>query len=175
MMTASLILTLSPAKQFSLFDNNTYLKSELGGIEFNFEIPEKVIYEKAKAKFVINEKIWADFKAKGSYNLEGPENATYKNGVFYYIRFDSWGGGEPITYTILEHMATDNGLKIIYQVTSAESEPYKVQIGYKYNAKYANTKYQIINPSDDYYAGAISSTDKGFIDSIKIASFTKIS
>lgn len=152
------------------FDDNKYLKSEMDGIEFNFEIPEKVIYEKAKAKFVITDKIWADFKAKGSYDLEGPEKATYKNGVFYYTRYDSWGGGEPITYSFFNFYDNKKGtIEITYQVTPAESNPYKMRVVYQYDTKYANAKYEKINPNNQYYVGAIKSENKDFINSLKIS------
>ncbi len=152
------------------FNDKKYLKSEVDGIEFNFEIPEKVIYDRINSTFAITDKIWADFKAKGSYNLSGPETATYKNGTFYYTRYDSWGGGEPITYSIFNFYDNKKGtIEITYQVTPAESKPYRMRVIYQYDKKYANAKYEFIKPNNQYYVGAISSTNKDFINSIKIS------
>ncbi|MBO5357756.1 MAG: hypothetical protein J6A78_00345 [Clostridia bacterium] len=152
------------------FSDKKYLKSEVDGIEFNYEIPEKVIYDKINSKFVITDKIWNDFKAKGSYDLEGPERASYKNGIFYYTRYDSWGGGEPITYSIYDNHDNKKGtIEITYQITPAESNPYRMRVVYQYDKKFAGTKYEFIKPCDDFYFGAIKSENKDFINSIKIA------
>ncbi len=158
------------------FNDEKYLVSEENeGIILNFEIPEKVIYDRIVKKYVFSDADWKAFKEKGSYDLNGPETATYENGIFKYRRVDAWGGGEPITYKILEHIDNKDGtLKITYQVTPAETTPYMVQIGYQYDKKYVNTTYEIINPNDEYYVGAITSTDKSFIDSLKIASIIKL-
>lgn len=151
-------------------DNEKYLKSSLDGIEFNYEIPEDVIYNRLNSTFKITDKIWADFKAKGSYNLEGPETAKYENGKFKYTRYDSWGGGEPITYSIFNFYDNKKGIiEITYQVTPQESNPYRMRVVYEYDKKYADTKYEFIKPNNQYYVGAFSSTNKDFINSLRIS------
>ena len=152
------------------FEDKKYLVNSEDGIIFDYEYPEKVIYDRIVKKYVFSDADWKAFKAKGSYNLNGPETATYENGKFKYRRVDAWGGGEPVTYTILETSNDKKGkLEIYYEVTPAESTPYKVRVRYQYDKKYANTKYEIIKPNNQYYFGAISSENKDFINSIKVA------
>lgn len=152
------------------FEDEKYLVNSEDGIIFDYEYPEKVIYDRIVKKYVFSDADWKAFKAKGSYSLNGPETATYENGKFKYRRIDGWGGGEPVTYTILETSDDKKGkLEIYYEVTPAESTPYKVRVRYQYDKKYANTKYEIIKPNNQYYFGAISSENKDFINSIKVA------
>ena len=155
-------------------EDQQYLVHSEEGIIFDFEIPEKVIYDKIVKKYAFSDADWAAFKEKGSYNLRGPETATYENGIFKYRRVDGWGGYAPVEYKILNYSNNKNGvLSFTYQVTPEESDAYKVTVTYKYNKAYNNAELNVVNPSDEYYVGAITSTNKNFIDSLRIASITK--
>ncbi len=155
-------------------NNDPYLKSEIDGIEFHYEIPEKVVYERALALFAVTGELWNDFKADGSYELDGPERASYVDGMFIFDHYDGWGGGEVIMYNILNHTDDKNGnLTITYQATPEDNSPYKIQITYQYSKNYANVKYDVINSEDVYEYGTIKSESKGFIDSLKVSGIKK--
>ena len=158
------------------FEDEKYLVNSEDGIIFDFEIPEKVIYDKITQKFVFSEDDWNAFKQKGSYNLRGPETATYENGVFKYRRIDGWGGWDAVEYKMLDYSDNNSGLLAInYQAIPEEGEAYKVTVTYKYDKAYNNAEFTVIKPNDEYYFGAISSTNKSFVNSLRINSIKKLS
>ena len=78
-----------------------------------FEIPESVYYEALKTKFVMNDSLFAKFKAQGKYEFFWMNEHYYSNGYFY-IPYMAAGDVSSFTHNVIGYKDNNGTLTVYY-------------------------------------------------------------
>ncbi len=82
------------------------------GEEWMYEIPESVLYNALKTKFVINDSLFAKLKAQGKYEFFWCDH-SYSKGIFY-IPYMAAGDVSDYTHKVLGYKDNKNGSFTVY-------------------------------------------------------------
>lgn len=132
------------------------------GTVFQYTIPENVILKAMRTTFAVSDALFERVKEQGAYALDGPCSATYKDGYFVYEDVQGWGG--PGTYSELISLTDKKNGTLVGSFNLYYVDNYVC----KYTVEYA---YQgTTNYTLDKNSATIQSTDKAFIESIRVKS-----
>lgn len=141
------------------------------GFWFEYTIPEADFLAELRKTFVISDEFFSQIKQKATYELDGPDNCEYKNGAFYVKTFDGWGGGSDKAYYFKKLLDNKNGsITIYYLYVLDQMEQHYIEVTYTYSG---SSSYEFIEDKAHQFAGDIKSTDKAFIDSLRLKSVKK--
>ncbi len=137
-----------------------------------FTFPEAEVLKKMRETFVVSDSDFAAIKAYETYqSSESPDYATYQDGAFVLeISNGGWGGGDIYEHHPVGYTYANGVLKLCQEYMLDEdytgnfSHVYFYEIEYTYSG---TGEFKIEN-------GAIVSTDKALIDSLRIRSIKKV-
>lgn len=154
----------------------TSRKDVEGEIYFNYyTIPEAVVLEKARTKYVITNEYFEKIKSLkfyqdiGSY---GMDSAEYKDGTFVLevVHGGGFGGGGDEKYTVIGYKSANGALAVCLDFSIDFDYTGNFEHQYFYEIEYTYSGTADFSVKD----GTIVSTDKAFIDSLRIRTVKKV-
>ena len=152
--------------------SKTYLtESDEGGMWKKYTVPEAAMLKALRRVFVITDGFWTEIKNREIYNL-GADECNYMDGNFYITVVDAWGGETGDAFylrKVIDDKASTISLDYLYLVDDLEQ--HYSELVYTYTG---SATYQVVEPEEHTYAGKFVSTDKAFIDSLRLKSVKKV-
>ena len=141
------------------------------GMWFEYTIPAADFLTELRKTFVISDAFFQKIKEAGSYSLDGPDTCEYKNGAFYIKTYDGWGGEINDMFYFKKLIDDKNGnITIYYLYIHDDMQQHYIEVTYTYSG---SASYEFVEDKQHFSAGEITSTNKTFIDSLKIKSIKR--
>ena len=152
--------------------SNTYLTEQgEGGLINRYTVPEAAMLKALRRVFVITDGFWTEIKNREIYNL-GADECNYMDGNFYITTIDGWGGEMGDAFYLRKVIDDKAGtISLYYLYLVDDLEQHYIELVYTYTG---SATYQVVEPEEHTYAGNFVSTDKAFIDSLRLKSVKKV-
>lgn len=170
------IVVLYAIHQLDIEKYFTSRKDVEGEIYFNYyTIPEAVVLEKARTKYVITDQYFEKIKSLKTYQAMGSygtDTAEYKDGNFVLevVHGGGFGGGGEEKYTVIGYKRSSGVLAVCldFSIDFDYTGDFEHQYFYEIEYTYSGTADFSVK------AHSIVSTDKAFIDSLRIRTVKKV-
>ena len=158
-------------------DVSNYLVSG-SEFEMNYAIPEADVLAAMRKTFVVSDELFAKIKAKGSYQMFGPDKLTYENGQFLLTEYDGWGGGTVYSNHAAAYADDGKGTLTVYHSLAEmdwDTNEYNHNYYYAVTYTYSGTDpLAVYGANDKYENGFIRCENKSVLDSLRVKAIKKV-